>query len=137
MPKPAHEFEHCYYCGATLLEGSFQRDHFPIPERAGGTLTVPACLPCHDMKDRLRFDQWNPELIAEMMDDWPKLGRASRLMIAKFLAIHADYVHANGDHPDSRASGGDAARLRGDRGGVHPEPRAASGEDRPGMGADR
>ena len=98
MPKERSAFETCYYCGATVAQGSYQRDHFPIPERCGGTTTVVACLPCHDMKDRLRFDQWNPELVADMMDDWPKLGRASRIMLAKMLAVHADFAQMK-KHP--------------------------------------
>lgn len=110
--------ERCFYCGAVLLAGSFQRDHFPIPESAGGVATVPACLPCHDMKDRMRFDQWHPELVAEILADWPNIGRSTKLLIAKFLAIHAevalDRASNNAAHADPRGSGGDAPRQPGD-----------------------
>jgi hypothetical protein len=43
--------ETCFYCGR-LVSPRHEHDHFPIPRRAGGIATVPACINCHDLKDR-------------------------------------------------------------------------------------
>lgn len=84
----------CFYCGAPLVRGSYQNDHFPIPARSGGTVTVPACLPCHDMKDRLDFSQWPAEMVANIVADFPKLGRETRIFIAKTFAAASDIIDA-------------------------------------------
>ncbi|WP_198284956.1 HNH endonuclease [Saccharomonospora cyanea] len=42
----------CYYCDRHVDGHHHQHDHFPIPKMAGGTAVVPACLECHDLKDR-------------------------------------------------------------------------------------
>lgn len=47
----------CFYCDKQL--GPHQHDHFPIPERAGGTERVPACIVCHDLKDRYPLMYWD------------------------------------------------------------------------------
>ncbi|MEU8270814.1 hypothetical protein AB0B89_27110 [Sphaerisporangium sp. NPDC049002] len=56
--------EFCHYCDAPLVR-RHEHDHFPIPKAAGGTETVPACMNCHEMKDRMPFDQWNPTFAAD------------------------------------------------------------------------
>ncbi len=43
----------CFYCDATLYSDRLEYDHAPIPKMLGGTFTVPACLDCHDIKDRI------------------------------------------------------------------------------------
>ncbi len=95
-----NEAKVCFYCRAPLLNGSYQNDHFPIPARNGGKITVPACLPCHDMKDRMRFDEWPEEMVAAVMDSFPSLNRETRIMLAKFLAMASDIV----EHEKSKCS---------------------------------
>jgi len=85
----------CFYCGAPLVSGSYQMDHFPIPDRNGGKVTVPACLPCHDMKDRLKFNQWPQEMVNAILADFPYLNRETRIFIAKALALASDVVELN------------------------------------------
>ena len=84
--------KNCFYCGAPLVVGSYQLDHFPIPARNGGKTTVPACLPCHDMKDRLLFEQWPSEMVNAILADFPYLNRETRIFIAKALAMASDVV---------------------------------------------
>ena len=46
----------CHYCGREGLRHNFQMDHFPVPKCCGGTRTVPACVLCHDDKDRRAWE---------------------------------------------------------------------------------
>lgn len=52
-----HHCERCFYCRAPLPT-RHEHDHYPTPERAGGTRVVATCLNCHDLKDRTALDQW-------------------------------------------------------------------------------
>ena len=36
-------------------------DHFPVPVKQGGTEVVPACISCHDLKDRVPVLYWSVE----------------------------------------------------------------------------
>ncbi|WP_157358553.1 hypothetical protein [Amycolatopsis sp. ATCC 39116] len=47
----------CFYCDEAL-DDRHEHDHFPVPKVARGTETVAACLDCHDLKDRIRFESW-------------------------------------------------------------------------------
>lgn len=51
----------CFYCSQSL-SSRHEHDHFPIPASKGGTETVPTCINCHDLKDRIRLRDWNAEL---------------------------------------------------------------------------
>lgn len=53
---------------------------------------MPACLSCHDMKDRLRFDQWPAEMVEEIIADLPKLNRPTRIFVAKAFAMASDIM---------------------------------------------
>lgn len=48
----------CFYCG-NMVAKRHEHDHYPVPARAGGAHTVPACYNCHDLKDRVRTEDWN------------------------------------------------------------------------------
>ena len=48
----------CFYCSHERSDREIQMDHFPVPERHGGTETVPACTLCHSMKDRIPLTYW-------------------------------------------------------------------------------
>lgn len=66
--RPKREF--CYYCGAVLAAGErrAELDHAPIPDRHGGKDVIPACIICHDMKDRIPLDEWPNEWIQRIVD---------------------------------------------------------------------
>ena len=85
-----NERQVCFYCGVTLLAGGKQEDHFPVPDRHGGVATVPCCIPCHDLKDRIDVGDWNPEWFDSMLEDFGKVGRETKLFFAKALATILD-----------------------------------------------
>lgn len=78
--------ETCFYCRAPLFNCRIERDHFPIPKAAGGAATVPACQPCHDLKDRIDWRDVPLEMKGEFMEDLDRMGRVGRIMFAKMLA---------------------------------------------------
>jgi len=74
----------CFYCGVHISDGNHERDHFPFPQQAGGTLTVDSCRSCHDMKDRYRLTEWPEDWWDKgIIADWHHLSRESRLWLAK------------------------------------------------------
>jgi hypothetical protein len=80
----------CFYCGCTLVAGNKQDDHFPTPDRHGGTATVASCNSCHDMKDRIDVGDWNPEWFGIVMDDLQNAKKETRVFLAKAIAIMLD-----------------------------------------------
>jgi hypothetical protein len=54
----------CFYCDRKL-DHHHQHDHFPVPRVALGTTVVPACLDCHDLKDRFMVTSWPLEAYVE------------------------------------------------------------------------
>ena len=62
----------------------------PIPERNGGTDTVPCCAGCHDMKDRIPLYDWHDLAWKEIDASWPLYGRYTRLWLSKCLALWSD-----------------------------------------------
>lgn len=82
----------CFYCDAPLTASTRERDHFPLPERHGGAQTVNVCRTCHDVKDRLTFDRWPAEWVAEIAGDMPHLSRGTRLFLGRAFALVADMV---------------------------------------------
>ena len=80
----------CFYCGAVLLNGGKQEDHFPVPDRHGGMATVPCCIPCHDLKDRIDVGDWSPKWFDPLLEDFGKVGRETKLFMAKALATILD-----------------------------------------------
>ncbi len=85
------EHQECFYCGA-LCSGRIEMDHFPLPKHLGGKFTVPSCVSCHDMKDRFRLDDWSSSWWLTFVDDFPKLSRESRLVLAKLLRVMLPYL---------------------------------------------
>ena len=79
----------CFYCGA-LFSGNGCGDHFPTPQNAGGTETVPCCVSCHDMKDRFSLYKWPEEWIRKVIADFPNLSRETRLFLARWLRGFAE-----------------------------------------------
>jgi hypothetical protein len=88
--------EVCFYCDMPLSTAC-ERDHFPIPQRHGGTETVPACINCHNLKDRTELNDWPVARIwAEMSSNWPKLSPLIRVWLAKVLALSQDALAKQG-----------------------------------------
>lgn len=57
---------HCFYCEQPLVH-RHEHDHFPVPRAAGGEQLVPACLDCHDLKDRYTLFAWPEKAVIEAM----------------------------------------------------------------------
>lgn len=76
----------CFYCGMPLLS-YFERDHAPIPERHGGSHTVPTCENCHALKDRIPARNWPLALQMKALEECGPLGR---IFLAKAFAVDRD-----------------------------------------------
>lgn len=103
MSKRASEnYDDCFYCGAFTIgsKNTAEGDHFPVPARLGGILTVRACVTCHSMKDNFRLDDWSVNYLLQvskaLLDDLPKLSRDSRIILAKFLQLFMDLMFERG-----------------------------------------
>ena len=75
----------CFYCGDPVIPSRVERDHFPIPECAGGKQTVTACPQCHDLKDRTNWRDLTPTMKGAFMEDFLGMGRAGRIVVAQLL----------------------------------------------------
>jgi len=88
------EFRSCFYCDATLESGDIkqriERDHFPVPDRLGGKDMVDSCVMCHNMKDRFKIESWSVEWVGKIIQDFPNLGRESRIFLAKAIDVMMD-----------------------------------------------
>lgn len=80
----------CFYC-ETALAHRHEHDHFPIPGRHGGEVTVPTCLNCHDLKDRIALKNWRPDVLVEALAQSGPLGR---ILLAKLSDLIADFETA-------------------------------------------
>ena len=89
--KERHRDEPCFYCEA-LVRTTGRGDHFPVPKRNGGVLTVPICDTCHDMKDRFNLDDWPAPWITVVLTQWPILRRETRLFLAKTMSLLSDAI---------------------------------------------
>lgn len=78
--------ESCFYCRMPL-GGFHEHDHMPIPVRNGGEDTVPTCVNCHNLKDRVPLDNWPASHLAAAFDQCGPLGR---IFLAKAFAIQSD-----------------------------------------------
>lgn len=77
----------CFYCRKPVLSGRYEMDHAPIPDRHAGVDTVVACLPCHDLKDRLPLNHWPVDLMVQALEECGPLGR---IFLAKTFGIAQD-----------------------------------------------
>lgn len=84
--------KYCFYCNGVVTESSSKGDHFPLPKRNGGFDTIPICTSCHDMKDRISFDRWNPDWIAHVISDMQYVSRETKLFFAKSLSLISDAI---------------------------------------------
>lgn len=86
--------ERCFYCDTLISNNSGSGDHFPIPKDCGGKTTVPACLSCHDMKDRFKLNDWPFSWTTKIIEDFPKLQRESKLLLAKMIATFVRHLNS-------------------------------------------
>lgn len=65
--NPCRCSEACFYCDRPLAPTRHDHDHFPIPNRHGGTELVAACHECHTCKDLTEFGvhHINGELVVD------------------------------------------------------------------------
>ena len=92
----------CFYCGA-CVSGKGKGDHFPLPRNCGGTLTVPCCESCHDMKDRYAVGQWPTEWVEAVLRDMPRMSRETRLFLAKMVRVTAEAMGRSNPRVDGAA----------------------------------
>lgn len=79
---------YCFYCRC-WLSNHHEHDHFPVPRDAGGTATVPACINCHNLKDRSGLREWPAvvfEATSELLDTFDP---AELLDLAKLRSFEA------------------------------------------------
>jgi hypothetical protein len=86
MTCPAVCSRVCFFCDVSLSP-RHEHDHYPVPQRHGGTETVPTCLNCHDLKDRVPLAGWPSEVLAPAMEQAGPLGR---VLLAKLAALTFD-----------------------------------------------
>lgn len=91
MPKAHQESRTCFYCDCTYITSrTSPGDHFPIPKRFGGEMTVPCCRECHSLKDRFSLGEWNAQMAFKVIADFPKLSRETRIFLAKLMCVVMD-----------------------------------------------
>jgi hypothetical protein len=77
----------CFYCDVTLSV-RHEHDHWPVAKRHDGATTVPVCLNCHDLKDRIPLDHWPSEAL--IVEAFAQCGPLGRLLLAKITGLMAD-----------------------------------------------
>lgn len=105
--------EGCHYCGLRFGSVHHEHDHAPIPKHVGGVDEVPACVTCHDLKDRAGLNGWPATdtlqalsrlaesglLAAALLGappqswpvEWSEMGRWERLLWARAVKLaHMD-----------------------------------------------
>jgi hypothetical protein len=93
--KPS-AFERCYICDG-FVGASGQRDHFPVPRSMGGRLTMVICNACHDIKDRVPLDGWDPSVsFAGLAGLWAKATTKERLVLVKMFHVVSQGVAFKG-----------------------------------------
>lgn len=83
MSEMACDPRTCFYCDR-VVGPAHEHDHFPIPASAGGTQTVPACLTCHELKDRITVEKWD---LTELFSAWASMPPVARILTAKMLRL--------------------------------------------------
>lgn len=86
--------DRCFYCRMPLASAALtENDHAPVAKRHGGTSTVPACLNCHTLKDRIPSGRWPEELLMQALEECGPLGR---IYLASAMATIRDREDALG-----------------------------------------
>jgi len=87
----SRKIETCFYCDCIFsISKTAIGDHFPVPDRYGGTDCVSCCVQCHSLKDRMNVGDWNSVMMGKVIADFPKLSRETRIFLAKALVAIQD-----------------------------------------------
>lgn len=78
---------YCFYCLCPLSKNNTEKDHFPVPEEFGGKQVVSTCISCHDAKDRFTLDKFSEEWIQDIIKDFPKFSRSTKLFLSKLFKM--------------------------------------------------
>lgn len=87
----------CFYCGVRVTAETRELDHFPVPAHLGGENVVPACRPCHDAKDRFRLSSLSETMLAEIVSDFPRLNRATKILLARVIRLALESQEASAE----------------------------------------
>lgn len=98
----------CFYCD-TGLPRRHEHDHFPVPKALAGTRTVPACMNCHELKDRTPLDEWPLTFHADGLHE--VLTTAGAWPGATGIPAVDEVLAALGDHEQHWSGWSCAARL--------------------------
>jgi len=78
----------CYACDVPLLDSRVEDHHFPIPQRSLSVdvagQTIPLCVACHDLVDRIPLARWPDEWWLEAMEAMKS--RPQKLFVLKTLS---------------------------------------------------
>ena len=85
------ERERCFYCGDPVIASRVERDHFPKPACAGGTVTVVACPQCHDLKDRTSWSDLPIEMRADFFEEFAGMSRISKISFAQLIRVAYEF----------------------------------------------
>lgn len=83
MSEMACDHRSCFYCDR-VVGAAHEHDHFPVPAVAGGKQVVPACLTCHELKDRITLEHWD---LTELFKAWAGMPPVARILMAKGLRL--------------------------------------------------
>jgi hypothetical protein len=93
----------CFYCDAAVLPNRHEHDHFPVPRWLGGTEVVTACYTCHDLKDRIPFNNWSTAWYIEPILEVSRLLGDRPYSMQAALEVLGD-VRATMGQPDPAAT---------------------------------
>lgn len=65
----------CAYCDMPFGRMHHEHDHAPVPKSSGGLTLVPCCITCHDLKDRVTFENWPASTLAGAVIELSANGR--------------------------------------------------------------
>lgn len=79
----------CWYCEMPLsmARGGHEHDHV-VPRRHGGPVVVPACLNCHNLKDRTDLRDWEATFVIRFILNVP--AGPQRILWAKLVGLACD-----------------------------------------------
>lgn len=87
MPKKKRtkgiDEDRCFTCDVVLTKGNVEWHHFPVPARCGGEYTVPLCMGCHDMVDRVPLGEWPVDWAFSAVSN---LNREGKLFLMKSMS---------------------------------------------------
>lgn len=90
------KLETCFYCDCVFSTShSAWGDHFPVPRRNGGIETVPCCKTCHDAKDNISLENWTVQMMVDVINDFPKMSRSTRLFLGRVASVVSDINELN------------------------------------------